>query len=99
MHGHGNVFVVTLDQGEQIDVEAGGWLYKDTTVRMEAVGMGLKTGLLGGGGKMTWNRFTGPGRLAIQTMFIAPLEGIESKGAAAAEGGVVGAVLGGLLRG
>ncbi len=99
VHGHGNVFVVTLDQGEQIDVEAGGWLYKDTTVRMEAVGMGLKTGLLGGGGKMTWNRFTGPGRLAIQTMFIAPLEGIESKGAAAAEGGVVGAVLGGLLRG
>jgi uncharacterized protein (AIM24 family) len=93
------VFVVTLDQGEQIDVEAGGWLYKDTSVRMEGVGMGLKTGLLGGGGKMTWNRFTGPGRLAIQTMFIAPLEGIEGKGAAAAEGGVVGAVLGGLMRG
>jgi uncharacterized protein (AIM24 family) len=99
VHGHGNVFVVTLDQGEQIDVEAGGWLYKDTTVRMEAVGMGLKTGLLGGGGKMTWNRFTGPGRVAIQTMFIAPLEGGEGKGAAAAEGGVVGAVLGGLMRG
>jgi len=99
VHGHGNVFVVTLDQGEQIDIEAGGWLYKDTTVRMEAVGMGLKTGLLGGGGKMTWNRFTGPGRVAIQTMFIAPLEGVEGKGAAAAEGGVVGAVLGGLMRG
>ena len=99
VHGHGNVFIVTLDQGEQIDVEAGGWLYKDTSVRMEAVGMGLKTGLLGGGGKMTWNRFTGPGRLAIQTMFIAPLEGVEGTGAAAAEGGVVGAVLGGLLRG
>jgi uncharacterized protein (AIM24 family) len=99
VHGHGNVFVVTLDQGEQIDVEAGGWLYKDTSVRMEAVGIGLKTGLLGGGGKLTWNRFTGPGRLAIQTMFIAPLEGVEGKGAAAAEGGVVGAVLGGLMRG
>ena len=87
-------------QGEQIDVEAGGWLFKDTTVRMEAVGMGLKTGLLGGGGKLTWNRFTGPGRLAIQTMFIAPLEGIEGgQAATAVEGGVVGAVLGGLLKG
>ncbi|HWE83204.1 MAG TPA: AIM24 family protein, partial [Gaiellaceae bacterium] len=99
VHGHGNVFEVTLDQGEQLDVEAGGWLYKDTTVRMEAVGMGLKTGLLGGGGKLTWNRFTGPGRLAIQTMFVAPLEGVEGQAGAAAEGGVVGAVLGGLLRG
>jgi uncharacterized protein (AIM24 family) len=37
--------------------------------------MGLKAGIMGGGGKLTWNRFTGPGRLAIQTMFIAPLEG------------------------
>lgn len=99
VHGQGNVFVVDLAQGEQIDVEAGGWLYKDTSVRMEAVGMGLKTGLLGGGGKLTWNRFTGPGRLAIQTMFIAPLEGVEGQGAAVAEGGIVGGVLGGLLRG
>src|SRR5581483_9148113 len=99
VHGHGNVFEVHLDPGEQLDVEAGGWLYKDTSVKMEAVGMGLKTGLIGGGGTFTWNRFTGPGRVAIQTMFIAPLEGIESQGTAAAEGGVVGAVLGGLLRG
>ena len=100
VHGHGNVFEVTLDQGEQIDVEAGGWLYKDTSVKLEAVGMGLKTGLLGGGGKLTWNRFTGPGRLAIQTMFIAPLEGIEGgQGTALAEGGAIGAVLGGLLKG
>ena len=99
VHGHGNVFVVSLDQGEQIDIEAGGWLYKDTTVRMEAIGMGLKTGLLGGGGKMTWNRFTGPGRVAIQTMFIAPLEGGQGQATSAAEGGIVGGVLGGLLRG
>ena len=37
--------------------------------------MGLKTGIFGGGGKLTWNRFTGPGRLAIQTLFIAPARG------------------------
>ena len=40
---------------------------------------GAEDGLLGGGGKMTWNRFTGPGRLAIQTMYIAPLEGSRGR--------------------
>ena len=53
------------------------WLYKDPTVKLEAITMGLKTGIFGGGGKLTWNRFTGPGRLAIQTLFIAPLEGAD----------------------
>jgi uncharacterized protein (AIM24 family) len=99
LHGHGNVFLVELDEGEQLDVEAGGWLFKDPTVKLEAVTMGLKSGMFGGGGKLTWNRFTGPGRLAIQTMFIAPLEGVESNGSAAATGGVAGALVGGLLRG
>ena len=99
LHGHGNVFLVALDAGEQIDVEAGAWLYKDPTVQLEAVTMGLKSGVFGGGGKLTWNRFTGPGRLALQTMFIAPIEGTESTAAAAGAGGVAGALLGGLVRG
>lgn len=99
LHGHGNVFVVTLDEGEQLDVEAGAWLFKDPTVKLEAITMGLKSGMFGGGGKLTWNRFTGPGRLAIQTMFIAPLEGVEGSNAgAAATGGVAGALVGGLLK-
>jgi uncharacterized protein (AIM24 family) len=94
------VFLVTLGQGEQLDVEAGAWLYKDPTVNLEAVTMGLKTGIMGGGGKLTWNRFTGPGRLAIQTMFIAPLEGEASGNAqAATAGGLAGALIGGLTRG
>jgi uncharacterized protein (AIM24 family) len=99
LHGHGNVFQVQLMDGEQIDVEAGGWLFKDPTVKLEAVTMGLKTGIFGGGGKLTWNRFTGPGRLAIQTMFIAPLEGTGSGATTAAEGGVAGALISGLVRG
>jgi uncharacterized protein (AIM24 family) len=101
LHGHGNVFLVHLDDGEQLDVEAGAWLYKDPTVKMEAVTMGLKTGLMGGGGKLTWNRFTGPGRLAIQTMFISPAEGEEAGGnaQAATAGGLAGALIGGLTRG
>lgn len=102
LHGHGNVFLVQLDAGEQIDVEAGSWLYKDPSVSLEAVTMGLKSGVFGGGGKLTWNRFTGPGRLAIQTMFIAPVEGEEqnqSPAAAAGAGGVAGALISGLVRG
>ena len=99
LHGHGNVFEVELGPGEQIDVEAGSWLFKDPTVKLEAVSMGLKTGIFSGGGKLTWNRFTGPGRLAIQTMFIAPIEGGESNLGAAAGGGVAGALLEGVLRG
>jgi uncharacterized protein (AIM24 family) len=103
VHANGNAFEVVLDAGEQIDVEAGAWLYKDTTVTLESVGIGFKTSLLGGGGKFTWNRFTGPGRLAIQTMFVDPYEARQQddqsgQGQAAVEGSVVGSVLGGLLR-
>ena len=54
----------------------------------------------GGGGKLTWNRFTGPGQLALQTMFIAPLEGVESgvgTGGQVAGAAGVGALLGRML--
>jgi uncharacterized protein (AIM24 family) len=99
LHGHGNVFLVELAAGEQLDVEAGSWLYKDPSVKLEAVTMGLKTGLFSGGGKLTWNRFTGPGRLAIQTLFIAPLEAVGSTAEAAGAGGIAGALISGLARG
>ncbi len=36
-HGYGNVFEKTLAAGETIDVEPGGWLYKETTVRMDTI--------------------------------------------------------------
>lgn len=98
IHGHGNVFEVHLDAGEQLDVEAGAWLFKDPTVKLESVSMGLKTGIFAGGGKLTWNRFTGPGRLALQTMFVSPTEAVEGGGTAqaAATGGVAGALMKGL---
>jgi uncharacterized protein (AIM24 family) len=96
LHGHGNVFLVDLGPGEQIDVEAGAWLYKDPTVTMEAITVGLKMGMMGGGGKLTWNRFTGPGKLAIQTLFISPVEGAENVAPAAVAGGLTAAVMRGL---
>ena len=35
LHGYGNVFEKVLGVGESIDVEPGGWLYKDPTVKMD----------------------------------------------------------------
>ncbi len=78
VHGNGNVFLVELGPDERIDVEPGGWLFKDRSVKMEAHTTGLKTGMFGGGEKLTWNRFTGPGRVGIQTMYIDPAGGDSS---------------------
>jgi uncharacterized protein (AIM24 family) len=99
--GQGNVFEIELGSGESIEVEAGGFLYKDVTVKLESVSIGLKSGMFAGDHKLTWNRFTGPGRVAIQTMYIDPIESADAgnTAAAAGAGGVAGAVIGGLLRG
>ena len=70
LHGYGNVFTVTLGPGEQIDVEPGGWIYKDRTVTMDTVVQRLATGLFGSGGQLVFNRFTGPGRVGIQSMYM-----------------------------
>jgi uncharacterized protein (AIM24 family) len=72
LHGYGNVFEVTLGPGEQFDVEPGGWVYKDATVGMETQLMKLSTGLFASGGQLVFNRFTGPGRLGIQSMYYHP---------------------------
>ncbi|HWA83118.1 MAG TPA: AIM24 family protein, partial [Fimbriimonadaceae bacterium] len=35
LHGYGNVFEKVLAPGEQIDIEPGGWIYRDQSVQME----------------------------------------------------------------
>lgn len=72
LHGYGNVFEKVLAVGESIDVEPGAWLYKEPGVRMETSMQRLSTGLLSGT-NIVMNRFTGPGRLGMQTMYM-PLE-------------------------
>ena len=72
LHGYGNVFEKVLEPGEQIDVEPGGWLYKDPTVKMETNLQRLATGFFGSMNFIT-NRFTGPGRLGIQSMYVGML--------------------------
>ena len=73
LHGYGNIFEITLAAGEQIDIEPGGWIYKDPGVTMETKIQKLSTGFFASAGQMVWNRFTGPGRLALQSMYM-PLE-------------------------
>ena len=69
LHGYGNVFEKVLAAGEVIDIEPGGWLYKDPTVRMETKIDRLSSGLFGGMNLIV-NRFTGPGRVGIQSMYM-----------------------------
>ena len=102
VHGYGNVFEKTLEAGETIDIEPGGWIYRDHTVSMEQQAYGFKTGLLGGGaGNLIYNRFTGPGRIALQSAYFHP-PGAETGGgggaaAAGGGGGLLGGLVGGLL--
>ena len=70
LHGFGNVFEVTLGPGEEIDIEPGGWIYKDRTVQMQTMFQKLSTGLVASAANLFWNRFTGPGKIALQSMYV-----------------------------
>jgi uncharacterized protein (AIM24 family) len=70
LHGYGNVFEKVLAPGEQIDVEPGGWLYKDPGVKMDTVVDRLTSGMFGSAMNFVVNRFTGPGRVGIQSMYL-----------------------------
>lgn len=69
LHGYGNVFEKVLAPGEQLDVEPGGWLYKDAQVTMETRLQSLSTGFFSSM-NLVMNRFTGPGRVGIQSMYM-----------------------------
>jgi uncharacterized protein (AIM24 family) len=70
LHGYGNVFEKTLADGESIDIEPGGWLYKEPQVRMDTVVDRLTSGIFGANANLILNRFTGPGRVGIQSMYV-----------------------------
>ena len=75
LHGYGNVFEVFLNVGEQIDIEPGGWVYKDRSVTMETQFQKVSTGLFASAGQIVWNRFRGPGRVGIQSMYMPFVSG------------------------
>ena len=68
LHGFGNVYEKILKPGEQLDVEPGAWLYKESSVRMETYFQNLSTGLFASS-TLTMNRFTGPGKVVLQSMY------------------------------
>jgi uncharacterized protein (AIM24 family) len=70
LHGYGNVFELRLGAGEQIDIEPGGWIYKDRNVQMQTIFQKVSTGLFASASNLFWNRFTGPGRIALQSMYL-----------------------------
>jgi uncharacterized protein (AIM24 family) len=104
LHGYGNVFEKTLGPGEQLDVEPGAWLWKDSNVQMDTVsvlqaGGGGLLGAIGAfvaGSALTLNRFTGPGRLGLQSMtYHEPqAEGATQAGGTANIGGVINQLFG-----
>jgi uncharacterized protein (AIM24 family) len=69
LHGYGNVFEKTLAAGESIDIEPGGWLYKDPSVTMTTNLQTLSTGFFGSM-SIICNRMTGPGRVGVQSMYM-----------------------------
>jgi uncharacterized protein (AIM24 family) len=68
LHGYGNVFQKTLNPGEKILVEPGGFLYKDSSVQMNTVKQNIRTGLMGH--NMFLAEMVGPGRVGIQSMYV-----------------------------
>src|SRR5246127_1090046 len=98
VHGYGNIFEKQLEAGETIDIEPGGWVYRDHSVSMTQEVYGFKTGFLGGGtGNLVFNRFTGPGRVGLQSMYYHPpiVEGNASSDTG--PGGIVGGLMRGML--
>jgi len=91
LHGYGNVFEKKLAPGETLDIEPGAWLWKDPSVQMAVTtvassqrGGGI-LGAIGGlvaGASFILNRFTGPGRVGIQSMSYHPptAEGAQQAG-------------------
>ncbi len=74
LHGYGDVIETELGPADAIDLDPYAWLYKDAGVRMDTHLVNLTTGLFGGSG-FVMTRFTGPGRLAYQSL--DPLVGLQ----------------------
>lgn len=68
IYAYGQVFEKLLDEDEAIDIEPHAWLYKDSSMRMEPQVDRFTSGPFGGHANLVVNRFTGPGRVAIQSM-------------------------------
>jgi uncharacterized protein (AIM24 family) len=99
VHGYGNVFEKVLEAGETIDIEPGGWVYRDHSVEMAQEVYGFKTGFLGGGGQLVFNRFTGPGKIGLQSAYFHPPGAETGAGGGQVQTGDSGSAIGGIIGG
>jgi uncharacterized protein (AIM24 family) len=67
LHGNGDVLERTLRPGEKIMVEPGGFLYKDSSVQMQAAKLPVKINMMN---HIFMAEMTGPGRVGIQSMYV-----------------------------
>jgi uncharacterized protein (AIM24 family) len=67
LHGNGDVLERMLRPGEKIMVEPGGFLYKDSSVNMQAVKLPVKINMMN---HLYMAEMTGPGRVGIQSMYV-----------------------------
>ena len=96
LHGYGNVFTKELRAGESLDIEPGAFLWKDASVRLDTVLTNLSTGFFGGV-SFTLNRFTGPGRVGIQSMTYHPPQIGSAEQGGGSGGNLAGTILKGLI--
>lgn len=68
LYAYGQVYEKSLEDGESIDVDPGAWIYKDTLVGMETIASRMPLGRFGNHAMLYVTRFTGPGRIAVQSM-------------------------------
>jgi uncharacterized protein (AIM24 family) len=68
IYAYGQVFEKDLEKGESIDIEPHAWIYKDTSMAMEPIVQRFTTGAFNGHASIVVNRFTGPGKVAVQSI-------------------------------
>lgn len=95
LHSYGDLFEITLGKDEELDIDSGSWVYKDTTVRMQNQIDCFSTGLLGTR-NVAYKRFTGPGRIGIQTVSLAMT--LDSSVISRGKKGLIGFLFGLLAR-
>ena len=82
LHAQGNVFIRDLAQGETLTIQPSSLVYRDTSVRVHLHleyprNMGFSFWRTNWDYRNIMVRLTGPGRVAVQSMFERP-EGLES---------------------
>ena len=68
----------------------------DPTVQLETVAQGLSAGLFASSGTLAFNRFTGPGRVGLQSMYLHTGTGADdagNQGGGSVAGSIIGAIL------